>query len=97
MEEEETFLGTMARVLNSESALSADALRCLAVRLWFQAKRSLDNKFLKEICTSLVWSADELDRDDDKAKRSAMFRNMIKPRGWGAQRKEHKAANGPAI
>lgn len=105
MEKEESFLEIMARVLKEEEPLSAETLRLLAVKLWFQAKRSVDNKFLKELCTAFVWAADELERDREKARKSAVFRQMQRSSvKWKEKNKPevpkeagHKAPNGPTV
>ena len=104
MEKEETFLETMARVLKEEAPLDAEVLRYLAVKLWFQAKRSVDNKFLKELCTAFVWAADELERDKERAKKSAVYRQMQRSAvKWKENRTPvtseagHKAPHGPKV
>jgi hypothetical protein len=81
VELEETFLEAMERIVGDvteDTGLEPDSLRELAARLWFVAKRSVDNKFLKELCTAFVWAADEIERGKDRLKWSAINKRMYK-------------------
>jgi hypothetical protein len=100
VELEETFLEALERIVGNvteDTGLEPDTLRELAARLWFVAKRSVDNKFLKELCTALVWGADEIERKKDMLKWSAIRSKSIKKSKQAPVRFKGKGKHGPEI